>query len=91
MRVSRLETRQFYEIEAVKNRWAVRELERQINSLLFDRLAKSKDKAGLLRLVHQGQEISKPEDAIKDPLVLEFLDISEAHQLSETKLEEALT
>ncbi|MBV8802058.1 MAG: DUF1016 family protein [Gammaproteobacteria bacterium] len=90
MRVDRLEARKFYEIEAVKNRWASRELERQINSLLFDRLAKSKDKAGLMKLVHQGQEISKPEDAIKDPFILEFLDIPEAHQLIETKLEEAL-
>lgn len=90
MRVTRIEARKFYEIEAIKNRWSSRELERQINSLLFDRLAKSKDKAGLMKLVHQGQEISKPEDAIKDPFVLEFLDIPEAHQLVETKLEEAL-
>ncbi|HEY2566627.1 MAG TPA: PDDEXK nuclease domain-containing protein [Candidatus Aquirickettsiella sp.] len=58
--------------------------------MLFDRLAKSKDKAALLKLVHQGQEISKPEDAIKDPLVLEFLDVPEAYQLSESNLEEAL-
>lgn len=90
MRVSRLEARQFYEIEAIKNRWAVRELNRQINSLLFDRLAKSKDKVGLLKLVRQGQEISNPEDAIKDPVILEFLNIPEAHQLTETKLEQAL-
>lgn len=58
--------------------------------MLFDRLAKSKDKAGLMKLVHEGQEISKPEDAIKDPFILEFLDIPEAHQLVETKLEQAL-
>lgn len=90
MRVSRPEARQFYEIEAAKNRWTVRQLERQINSLLFDRLAKSKDKAGLLKLANQGQEISKPLDAIKDPFVLEFLNIPEVHQLTETKLEEAL-
>jgi len=50
MRVSRTEARQFYEVEAAKNRWSARQLERQINSLLFDRLAKSKDKAGLLKL-----------------------------------------
>jgi predicted nuclease of restriction endonuclease-like (RecB) superfamily len=54
-RVTRPEARQFYELEAIKNRWSVRELKRQINSLLFDRLAKSKDKAGLLKLVRQGQ------------------------------------
>lgn len=46
MRVNRVEVRSFYEIEAVKNSWSGRELERQINSLLFDRLAKSKDKQG---------------------------------------------
>lgn len=90
MRVFRSEARQFYEIEAAKNRWSVRELERQINSLLFDRLTKSKDKAGLLKLANHGHEISAPEDAIKDPFVLEFLNIPEAHQLVETKLEEAL-
>lgn len=90
MRVNSSDARKFYEIETIKNRWSSRELERQINSLLFDRLAKSKDKIGLMKLVHQGQEIAKPEDAIKDPFILEFLDIPEAYQLVETKLEEAL-
>lgn len=90
MRTSRPEARRFYEVEAIKNRWTARELERQANSLLFDRLAKSKDKEGLLRLVQEGQEITKPTDAIKDPFVLEFLNIPEAHQLTESKLEEAL-
>lgn len=90
MRVLRPEARQFYELEAAKNCWSVRQLERQINTLLYDRLAKSKDKAGLLKLANQGQKITKPEDAIKDPFVLEFLNIPEAHQLTESKLEEAL-
>lgn len=90
MRVARPEARQFYEIEATKNRWSARQLERQISSLLYDRLAKSKDKKGLLKLANQGHEIAKPEDAIKDPFVLEFLNIPEAHQLTETKLEQAL-
>lgn len=90
MRVTREGARVFYEIEAIKNCWTARELERQINSLLFDRLAKSKDKEGLLKLVQKGHEIVKPEDAMKDPVVLEFLDIPEVHQLVESKLEEAL-
>jgi len=90
MRVTREGARAFYEIEAIKNCWTARELERQINSLLFDRLAKSKDKKGLLKLVQKGHEIVKPEDAMKDPVILEFLDIPEAHQLAESKLEEAL-
>jgi len=89
-KVSNEQARKFYEIEASQNRWSSRELERQINSLLFERLSKSKDKKGLLDLVHKGQEINKPEDAIKDPFILEFLGIPEAHQLTESKLEQAL-
>ena len=90
MRVHRLEARRFYTLEAEKNRWSGRELERQINSLLFDRLAKSKDKKGLMKLSTKGQEINKPEDAIKEPLILEFLGLPESHRLIESKLEEAL-
>jgi predicted nuclease of restriction endonuclease-like (RecB) superfamily len=90
MRVTRAEARRFYEIEAEKNNWSGRELERQINSLLFDRLAKSKDKAGLIKLANKGHELHRPEDAIKDPMILEFLDIPESNRLAESKLEEAL-
>ncbi len=90
MRLDRTEARQFYEIEAEKNRWSGRELERQIASLLFDRLAKSKDKSGLMQLARQGQEITKAEDAIKEPVVLEFLNLPESHRLVESDLEEAL-
>jgi predicted nuclease of restriction endonuclease-like (RecB) superfamily len=90
MRVKRPEARAFYEIEASKNNWSTRELERQVGSLLFDRLAKSKDKKGLLELSCKGQEINQPEDAIKEPLVLEFLGIPESHRLVESRLEEAL-
>ncbi|HUX79470.1 MAG TPA: PDDEXK nuclease domain-containing protein [Alphaproteobacteria bacterium] len=90
MRVGRSEARAFYEIEASKNNWSVRELERQIGSLLFDRLAKSRDKKGVMELAYKGQELNQPEDAIKEPLVLEFLGIPESHRLVESKLEEAL-
>jgi predicted nuclease of restriction endonuclease-like (RecB) superfamily len=90
MRVSRSEARLFYQLEASKNNWSSRELDRQIGSLLFDRLAKSKDKEGLMRLAQKGQEFINPADAIKEPVVLEFLGIPEAHQLVESKLEEAL-
>jgi len=90
MRVDRSEVRSFYEIEAIKNNWSGRELERQIQSLLFERLAKSKDKKGIMKLAIRGQEINKPSDIIKDPIILEFLDIPEAHQLSESSLEQAL-
>ncbi|MGH6629074.1 MAG: DUF1016 N-terminal domain-containing protein, partial [Burkholderiales bacterium] len=58
LRMDRPEARAFYEIEAIKSNWSARELERQIASLLFDRLARSKDKAGLLKLARKGQEIA---------------------------------
>lgn len=90
MRLTRPEARNFYEIEASQNNWSSRALERQIDSLLFDRLAKSKDKEGLLKLAQQGHTPTTPEEALKEPVVLEFLNIPEAHQLTETKLEEAL-
>lgn len=90
LRVDRAEARGFYEVESVRNAWAARELERQINSLLFDRLAKSRDKKGLLRLATRGQEVGQPVDVLKDPLVLEFLDIPESPRLVESKLEQAL-
>ncbi len=90
MRISRVEVRKFYEIEADKNHWSVRELKRQIASLLFDRLAKSKDKEGLLKLSYKGQEIVKPSDAIKDPVILEFLDLPISHRLVESKVEEII-
>lgn len=82
--------RAFYEIEAVKNRWSSRELERQIDSLLYERLAKRRDTRGTLALARRGQEIQSPKDAIKDPVVLEFLGIPESPRLVESKLEEAL-
>lgn len=90
MRITVEEVRTFYEIEAVQNKWSSRELERQINSLLFERLAKSKDKEELMALARKGQEIIKPSDAIKDPIVLEFLGLPESHLLVESDLEQAL-
>ena len=69
LRVEKPAARSFYEIEAIQNHWAARELERQINSLLSERLALSRDKKGLLRLARKGQEIQGPLDVFKDPLV----------------------
>ena len=90
MRVERLEARSFYEIEAEQNKWSGRELERQIGSLLFDRLYASRDKKGLMRLAKRGQEIIGPGDAIKEPVILEFLGLPESHRLVESKLENLL-
>ena len=90
LRVARPDARAFYEIEAVSNAWSVRELNRQAGSLLFDRLAKSRDKKGLMRLAVHGQEVTQPIDVLKDPVVLEFLDLPESPRLVESKLEQAL-
>ena len=80
----------FYEIESVKNNWSARELERQINSLLYERLALSKDKKGLMRLAVKGQEVQHPTDLFKDPVVMEFVGIPEFPKLVESDLEEGL-
>lgn len=90
LKVEPLEVRRFYEIEAVKNGWSARHLERQINSQLFFRLQKSQDRAGMLEMATLGQIVHKPLDAIKDPYVLEFLDLPESNRLTETDLEAAL-
>lgn len=89
-RVKSQEARSFYEVEAAQNNWSSRSLERQINTLLFERLSKSKDKEGLLKLAQKGHEINHPIDVIKDPMVLEFLNLPESHKLVESSLEEAL-
>jgi predicted nuclease of restriction endonuclease-like (RecB) superfamily len=90
LKVARREARDFYEIEAVKNAWSARQLERQIASLLFDRLAKSRDKKGLLALASEGLEPTQPAELIKDPYVLEFLGLPEVPRLQESQLEKAL-
>ena len=90
LRVDARQARAFYEIEALKNNWSARELERQINSLLYERLALSKDKKGLMRLATKGHNVQRPVDVFKDPVVIEFLGLPESPRLVESKLEEAL-
>lgn len=90
LRVDKPEARAFYEIEALKNNWGARELERQICSLLYERLALSRDKKGLMRLATKGHEVQKPIDIFKDPVVMEFLELPESPKLVETDLETAL-
>ena len=82
--------RRFYEVEALRCGWSVRELDRQINSAFYERTALSRDKAAMLRKAGQGStvETMTPEEAIKDPLVLEFLDLKDEY--SESDLEESL-
>ena len=82
--------RGFYEIESANSGWNVRELKRQKASALYHRLALSRDKAGVKRLAAKGQIITKPEDALKEPYVLEFLGLDEKAGYSESDLESAI-
>ena len=84
------EERRFYELEAAGNGWSVRELERQINSSLYERLALSRDKEEVRRLASEGQVVEKASDLIKNPLVLEFLGLEEKPGYSESELETAI-
>ncbi len=77
----------FYAVQTENENWSVRELKRQMKSMLFHRVALSKDKEGILQLAKQGIEIQKPEDLIKDPFILEFLQIPENHNYLEGEME----
>lgn len=90
MRITDENERTFYEIETIAGNWSVRELSRHIDSALYTRLALSKDKKKVRELSTKGQLIEHPTDAIKDPYVLEFLNLPEHHVYSETELEQAL-
>lgn len=90
MRVENPAARAFYEIEAAREGWSTRELERQIASLLFERLARSRDRDQVLALARQGQTVGTPRDVIKDPFVLEFLGLEERPGWVERDLEKAL-
>lgn len=82
--------RSFYEIEAAQNNWSVRELKRQYDSGLYERLALSKDKKKVKQLAQKGQIIEKPEDVIKSPYILEFLGLEEKSAYTESDLESAI-
>ena len=91
--ISDSKKRNFYEKEAVNSNWSVRELRRQIESSLFERLLLSKGEANketVLTLALHGNEITKPEDIIRDPYVFEFLGLPEDKPFLESDLEKAL-
>jgi predicted nuclease of restriction endonuclease-like (RecB) superfamily len=90
MRVENLHARSFYEIEAIRGRWSTPDLERQIDSLLFERMLKSRNRKGVLALARKGSQPQKPVDLLKDPFVLEFLNLPEGHELVESRFEQAL-
>lgn len=80
----------FYSKECEKEKWSVRELKRQMKSMLFHRLALSKDKESVLKLAEKGSEIHKPQDILKDPYVFEFLGLKTSNTYSENELETSL-
>jgi predicted nuclease of restriction endonuclease-like (RecB) superfamily len=84
------EERRFYEIEAAENSWSVRELQRQMASSLYERLALSRDKDDIRRLAQEGLVVEKAADIIKNPLVLEFLNLQARPVYSESDLETAI-
>lgn len=90
MRMENLDERNFYEIEAIENNWSLRELRRQIDSALYERLVLSRDKEKVKSLALKGQIIEKTEDIVKDPYILEFLGLDERSNYSENELETAI-
>ena len=87
IKIEEISKRNFYTNEAINSRWSVRELQRQVGSLLFERLALSSDKNKILALAEKGQELRNSKDLVKDPFVLEFLDIKENTNYLESDLE----
>lgn len=90
MRIDNPDERSFYEIECAKQQWSVRQLQRQVASSLYERLALSRNKDEVMRLACEGQTIEKPSDIIKNPVTLEFLGLKPEAAYSETKLESAI-
>ncbi|MEL7121763.1 MAG: PDDEXK nuclease domain-containing protein [Bacteroidota bacterium] len=90
MRIDDVSERRFYEIEATKNKWSVRELQRQYDTALYTRLVLSRAKDKVKELSEKGQIIEKPQDAIKDPYILEFIGLPEQSNYSESDLEQEL-
>lgn len=88
--IKNADERSFYEIEATNEGWSVAELKRQKASCLYERLALSRDQRGVKQLAEKGQLVSRPEDLLKEPLVLEFLGLAEKAAYTESDLESAL-
>ena len=90
MRVKNEAARRFYELEAASQQWAVKQLQRQVGSSLYERLALSRDKDEVMKLANEGQTIENPHDIFKTPYVFEFTGLEERSSYSETDLEKAL-
>lgn len=90
MRVDDEKERNFYEIESFDNNWSLRELQRQFDSALYERLVLSRDKKGIKDLSEKGQIIEKAQDTLKDPYILEFIGLPEKNKYSESEFEQKL-
>lgn len=88
--ISEKEKREYYELEAVHNGWTKRELERQINSLLWERLLLSNDKDSVLAVARKERMPESPKEIVKDPMILEFLGLERKAAYYETDLEQEL-
>lgn len=87
MRIDDVNARNFYAIEAQNNYWTLKELKRQFNAALYERLALSRDKEGVKQLAAAGQIVETPQDVIKDPYILEFLGLEDQIKYSEQEFE----
>ena len=90
MRMDNSVERSFYEKEAINSGWSLRELKRQYESALFERLSLSKDKDIVRKMAKQGMIIEEPKDIVKDPYILEFLGLPEKSIYSESEFEQRL-
>jgi len=90
LKVKNDSARSFYEQQTIIEKWSVRELKRQKTAGLYERLARSKNREELLELARNGKRVVRPEDLIREPLVLDFLNLPEDTSYLESDLEERL-
>ncbi len=90
MRINNVDERKFYEIETFENNWSLRELRRQFDSSLYERLSLSRNKKAIKELSEKGQIIEKAKDSLKDPYILEFIGLPENEKYSESELEQRI-
>lgn len=90
IRINDSQVREWYMHEAVENNWSTRALERQINSFYYERILASRDKELVIKEAEEKTSKLKPENILKDPYVLEFLDLKDRTSYRESELEQAL-
>lgn len=90
MRIDNKDERKFYEIEAFQNNWSLKELQRQFDTSLYERLVLSRDKQKIKELSEKGQIVEKPKDSLKDPYILEFIGLPKDERYSESELEQRI-